>query len=40
MKTYKHLYPQIVSFENLYLAYREAARGKRGQPDWEEGIHE
>jgi RNA-directed DNA polymerase len=33
MKTYKHLYPQIVSFENLYLASREAARGKRGQPD-------
>lgn len=33
MKTYKHLYPQIVSFENLYLAYRKAARGKRGQPD-------
>jgi RNA-directed DNA polymerase len=31
MKTVKHLYPQIVSFENLYLAYREAARGKRGQ---------
>jgi RNA-directed DNA polymerase len=31
MKTTKHLYPQIVSFENLYLAYREAARGKRGQ---------
>jgi retron-type reverse transcriptase len=33
MKTYKNLYPQIVSFENLYLAYREAARGKRGQPN-------
>jgi RNA-directed DNA polymerase len=33
MKTYKHLYPTIVSFENLYLAYRAAARGKRGQPN-------
>ena len=33
MKTYKHLYPTVVSFENLYLAYREAARGKRGQPN-------
>jgi len=33
MKTYKHLYPTVVSFENLYLAYKGAARGKRGQPN-------
>ena len=26
-KTYKHLYRQVVSFDNLYLAYRDAARG-------------
>jgi hypothetical protein len=32
LKTYKHLYPQICSFENLYLAYRKARRGKRGRP--------
>lgn len=31
MKTYKHLFPTIVSFKNLYLAYKAAARGKRGQ---------
>ena len=29
MKTYKNLYPQIHSFENLYLAFRAARRGKR-----------
>ena len=29
MKTYKNLYPQIYDFENLYLAYRKARRGKR-----------
>ncbi len=29
MKTYKNLYPQIISFENLYLAYRQARKGKR-----------
>ncbi len=33
MKTYKDLYPQICSFENLYQAYRRARRGKRCQPD-------
>jgi len=32
MKTYKNLYPQICTFENLYLAFRAAARGKRGKP--------
>lgn len=29
MKSYKYLYPQIYSFENLYLAFRKARRGKR-----------
>lgn len=33
MKTYRNLYPQIISFENLYLAYRKARRGKRDQPE-------
>lgn len=27
MKSYKHLYPQIYSFENLYQAFRKARRG-------------
>lgn len=31
MKTYRNLYPQIHDFENLYLAYRKARRGKRGK---------
>ncbi len=31
MKTYKHLYPQVCDFENLYLAYRKARKGKRGK---------
>lgn len=31
MKKYKHLYPGITSFENLYQAFRKAARGKRSQ---------
>jgi RNA-directed DNA polymerase len=29
MKSYRNLYPQIISFENLYLAFRKARRGKR-----------
>ncbi|MCC7162292.1 MAG: RNA-dependent DNA polymerase [Anaerolineae bacterium] len=33
MKTFKHLYPQITAFENLYRAFRGAARGKRSHPD-------
>lgn len=33
MKTYKHLYPQVYTFENLYLAYRAARRGKRSRPE-------
>jgi len=32
-KIHNHLYRQIISFDNLYLAYRAAARGKRGQPN-------
>ncbi|MGC1377487.1 MAG: reverse transcriptase domain-containing protein [Anaerolineales bacterium] len=31
MKTYRHLYPQVWDFENLYLAYRKARKGKRGK---------
>ena len=30
MRTYTDLYPRVCSFENLYLAYRAARRGKRG----------
>ncbi len=33
MKTYKNLYPQVYTFENLYLAYRAARRGKRARVD-------
>lgn len=33
MKTYKHLYPSITNFENLWLAFKAAARGKRSRPD-------
>lgn len=33
MKTAKHLYPQIVSFDNLWLAFKGAARGKRSHWD-------
>ena len=29
MKTYKNLYPQIYTFENLHTAYRRARKGKR-----------
>lgn len=31
MKTYKHLYPRIYDFGNLYAAYRKARKGKRGR---------
>ena len=31
MKTCKHLYPLVCDFENLYLAYRKARKGKRGR---------
>jgi len=33
MRTYKNLYSQIVSFENLLYAYREFSRGKRFKTD-------
>ena len=33
MKTYKELYPKITDFENLYLAFKKGARGKRGKSD-------
>ena len=33
MKTHKHLYPLITNFENLYQAFKRAARGKRSRPD-------
>jgi len=33
MKTYKQLYPRIYEFENLYLAYRKARKGKRNRRD-------
>ena len=32
MKTRKNLYPRICSFDNLLLAARKAARGKRSKP--------
>ena len=32
-KRYAQLYEQIAHFDNLYLAYRKAAKGKRGQPE-------
>lgn len=32
MKTFRHLYPQVWDFENLYIAYRQARRGKRSKP--------
>ncbi len=32
MKSYKHLYEQVCDWDNLYLAYRKARRGKRGRP--------
>lgn len=31
-KTFRNLWPQLVSFENLLAAYRAARRGKRGSP--------
>jgi hypothetical protein len=32
MKTYRHLYPQVYDWDNLYLAYRKARKGKRNHP--------
>lgn len=31
MRTYKHLYQPLCSFENLYLAYEKAKKGKSGK---------
>lgn len=31
-RRYYRLWPELISFENLYLAYRKAARGKRSKP--------
>jgi retron-type reverse transcriptase len=31
VKTYRNLYPNVWDFENLYLAYRKARKGKRGK---------
>jgi len=33
LKTCKHLYPQITHFDNLWLAFKGAARGKRSHWD-------
>ena len=33
MKRHKQLYARICDFENLRLAFKNAARGKRGRPD-------
>ena len=32
MKTYRNLYHQVCDWDNVYLAYRKARKGKRGQP--------
>jgi len=31
VKTYKNLYPQVWAWDNLYRAYRQARKGKRGR---------
>ncbi|GAB4542793.1 MAG: RNA-directed DNA polymerase [Anaerolineae bacterium] len=31
MKTYRRLYPRVWDWDNLYLAYRKARKGKRGK---------
>lgn len=33
MKTYKHLFEQVCAFDNLYMAYLRARKGKRFKPD-------
>ena len=33
MKTYRDLYPQIISFENLYHAFRKARNGKHDRAE-------
>lgn len=32
MKTYKHLYSKLCSYENLFLAYKKARKGKTQRP--------
>ena len=32
MKTYRRLYEQVCDWDNVYLAYRKARKGKRGRP--------
>ena len=39
MKTYKHLYPQLCSFENLYAAYLAAKKGKSGKTAVADFMH-
>jgi len=31
MKTYRNLYPRVIAWENLELAYRRARKGKRAR---------
>jgi hypothetical protein len=31
-KRYMHLWSQVIARENLWLAFKKAARGKRSQP--------
>jgi retron-type reverse transcriptase len=33
VRSHANLWPRIASFENLYEAFRQARRGKRGRPD-------
>ena len=35
MKTYKNIFPRICAYDNLYFAWRDAARGKRKSPEQE-----
>jgi retron-type reverse transcriptase len=39
MKRHKHLWPQILAFDNLLLAARKAQRGKRFRPNVLEFNH-
>ncbi len=32
MKSHRHFYEQVCDWDNLYLAYRKARKGKRGRP--------
>lgn len=31
MKSYLNLYPKVCAWDNLFLAYRKARKGKRGR---------